>query len=311
MQFKITKQEQGQRLDKFLTQNLPINRSQIKKLIKNGRISVNKQQPTVHRFLKENDIIKMQKKYITELTKEKKLTANAKIKLNIVFENENIIVINKKAGLLVHPNDKMESDTLVNGLLDYYPKIKNVGDDPLRPGIVHRLDKGVSGLMLVCKNQTAFDYYKKLFKNRQIKKIYTALVHGQMAPKEDLIDLPITRSASSGKMAVHSKEQGGKQALTRYSVIKQFNHFALLKVEILTGRTHQIRAHLNALNHPVVGDPLYKQKNVKQKLDLDRIFLHSTILGFTDLQGEYQEFKSNLPAKLNKIIKELSSRGEK
>jgi 23S rRNA pseudouridine1911/1915/1917 synthase len=305
MQFKITKQEQGQRLDKFLTQNLPINRSQIKKLIKNGHIFVNNQQPTVHRFLKENDIIKLHKKHITELTKEKKLTINPKIKLNIVFENDNIIIINKKAGLLVHPTDKMEKETLVNRLLAYYPKIKNVGDDPLRPGIVHRLDKGVSGLMLICKNQTAFDYYKKLFKTRQIKKIYTALVHGQMSPKEDLIDLPITRSASSGKMAVHSKEQGGKQALTRYSVIKQFNHFALLKVEILTGRTHQIRAHLNALNHQVVGDPLYKQKNVKQKLDLDRIFLHSTILGFTDLQGEYQEFTAKLPTKLTKIIKNL------
>ncbi|MBD3359778.1 MAG: RluA family pseudouridine synthase [Candidatus Buchananbacteria bacterium] len=305
MLIKIKKEDEKKRLDKFLTQNLPINRSQIKKLIKSGQILVNNKQPTVHRFLKENDIIKLQKKDITELTKEKKLTANQKIKLNIVFENENIIIINKKAGLLVHPTDKMEPNTLVNGLLAYYPKIKNVGDDPLRPGIVHRLDKGVSGLMLVCKNQTAFDYYKKLFKTRQIKKIYTALVHGQMAQKEDLIDMPITRSASSGKMAVHSKEQGGKQALTRYSVIKQFNHFALLEVEILTGRTHQIRAHLNALNHPVVGDPLYKQKNVKQKIELDRIFLHSKILGFTNLQGEYQEFTAKLPDKLDKIIKEL------
>ena len=106
-------------------------------------------------------------------------------------------------------------------------------------------------------------------------------------------------------MAVRSKEQGGKRAITKYTVIKKFNHFNLLEVEILTGRTHQIRVHLNFLNHPIVGDKLYKQKTVKQKLDLDRPFLHSTVLGFKDKNGDYQEFKSKLPAKLNKILKEL------
>lgn len=305
MQFKITKKENKIRLDKFLTAKLPITRSQIQKLIKTGNILVNNQKTSAHYFLKPGDVVKFAQKDINELTKEKKLEPNKNIKLKIVFENQNIIVVDKKAGLLVHPTDKMEPDTLVNGLLAYYPKIKNVGDDKLRPGIVHRLDKGVSGLMLVCKNQKAFDYYKKLFQTRQIKKVYTALVHGQMEKSEDVIDMPMARSASAGKMAVRSKEQGGKQAITKYSVNKQFNHFALLEVEILTGRTHQIRAHLNALNHPVVGDPLYKQKNVKQKIDLDRIFLHSTILGFADLQGKYQEFKSKLPIKLNKIIKDL------
>jgi len=305
MQIKIKTQETKLRLDKFLVKELPITRSQIQKLIKGGNILVNNEQSTVHRFLKLGDVIKIPQKDITQITKVKKLEPNKKIKFKIVFEDNDIFVIDKPSGLLVHPTDKMEPDTLANGLLELYPKIKKVGDDPLRPGIVHRLDKTVSGLMIVCKNQKSFDFYKKLFKTRKIKKTYTALVHGKMERKNDLIDLPITRSVSSGKMAVRSKAQGGKQALTKYSVIKQFNHFALLEVQILTGRTHQIRAHLNALNHPILGDPLYKQKNVKQKMDLNRTFLHSTILGFTDMNGQVQEFKSKIPAKLTTIIKNL------
>ncbi len=305
MKIKTTNKNIGQRLDKFLVNELPITRSQIKKLIKSGNILVNDKESSVHRFLRLGDIIKVAKTDINKITKIKKLEPNPKVKLKIVFENDDIFIIDKKAGLLVHPTDKMEPDTLANGLLAIYPKIKIVGDGDLRPGIVHRLDKTVSGLMIACKNQPAFDYYKSLFKTRKIKKIYTALVHGKMERKEDLIDRPIARSATSGKMAVRSKSQGGKRALTKYSVTKQFNNFALLQVEILTGRTHQIRAHLNSLNHPVVGDPLYKQKNVKQKLELDRTFLHSTVLGFKDQNGDQQEFTSKMPAKLNNIIKEL------
>jgi len=305
MNFKITEQANKLRLDKYLVEKLPITRSQIKKLIKAGNILVNNKPATVHHFLKQGDIIKVLQKDINKITKEKTLKANKKVKFKTVFEDKDILIIDKPAGILVHPTDKMEPDTLVNGLLALYPKIKNIGDDPLRPGIVHRLDKDVSGLMLICKTQEAFDYYKNLFKTRKIKKVYTALVHGQMEKPEDTIDMPIIRSKNLGKMAVRSKEQGGKQAITKYSVIKQFNHFALLEVELLTGRTHQIRAHMNAIKHPIIGDPLYKQKNVKQKMDLDRIFLHSTVLGFKDMNDKQQKFKSKLPIKLNNIIKKL------
>ncbi len=305
MIIKIKSEDTDQRLDKFLRDKLPISRSQIQKLIKAGDILVNAKKVTPHYFLQANDKINVPQKEVKELTKEKKLEANKKIKLKIVFEDENILVIDKPAGLMVHPTEKMEPDTLVNGLLAYNPQIKNVGDDPLRPGIVHRLDKAVSGLILVCKNQKAFDYYKQQFQNRKIKKIYTALVHGQMEKLEGEINLPIERAKGKGKMAVKPISQGGKEAITKYVVIKQFKNFALLEVEILTGRTHQIRAHLNAIQHPVVGDKLYKQKNVKESLALDRPFLHSTILSFTDMQGKCQEFKSKLPAKLEKIIKEL------
>ena len=145
MQYKIKTNETKLRLDKFLTAKLPITRSQIQKLIKAGNILVNDQKSTVHRFLKQADVIKVAKTDINRITKVKKLEPNKKIKIKIIFEDDNILVIDKPSGLLVHPTDKMEPDTLVNGLLALYPKIKNVGDDPLRPGIVHRLDKSVSG----------------------------------------------------------------------------------------------------------------------------------------------------------------------
>ncbi|MFA5187753.1 MAG: RluA family pseudouridine synthase [Patescibacteria group bacterium] len=305
MKIIIKDKDKNQRLDKFLTAKLPISRSQIQKLIKAGTILVNNKKSSVHNFLQPGDQINIPSKEIKKLTAIKSLEPNKKVKFKIVYEDDNILVIDKPAGLLVHPTEKMEPDTLVNGLLARYPEIAKVGDDKLRPGIVHRLDKAVSGLILVCKTQKAFDYFKNLFQKRKVKKIYTALVHGQMARPEGEINLPIERAKGKGKMAVKSIAEGGKEALTKYTIIKQFKNFSLLEVEILTGRTHQIRAHLNAIQHPIVGDKLYKQKWVKEGLDLDRPFLHSTILSFKNLDGKKLEFKSKLPLKLQKIIKEL------
>ncbi|OGY42495.1 MAG: hypothetical protein A2Y82_03960 [Candidatus Buchananbacteria bacterium RBG_13_36_9] len=306
MLIKIKQENKNQRLDKFLVTKLPISRSQIQKLIKGSDILVNDKKSSVHNFLQPDDQIKISAKKIKELTTEKKLEPNKKIKFKIVYEDDNILVIDKPAGLLVHPTEKMEPDTLVNGLLAKYPKIKNVGDDKLRPGIVHRLDKAVSGLILVCKTQKAFDYFKNLFQKRKVKKIYTALVHGKMERVEGEINLPIERAKGKGKMAVKSIAEGGKEAITKYTLIKQFKNFSLLEVEILTGRTHQIRAHLNAIQHPIVGDILYKQKWVKESLNLDRPFLHSAILSFKNLDGKKLEFKSKLPVKLSKILKQIT-----
>ncbi|HDQ23225.1 MAG TPA: RluA family pseudouridine synthase [Candidatus Uhrbacteria bacterium] len=307
MLIKIKPKESNQRLDKFLTAKLPISRSQIQKLIKAGQILVNGKKSNVHNFLNAGDVIKVNAaKKIKELTTGKKLEPNKKVKFKIAYEDNDILVINKPAGLMVHPTEKMENNTLVNGLLDKYPEIKKIGDDSLRPGIVHRLDKAVSGLILVCKTQKAFDYYKKQFQDRKIKKIYTALVHGWMEKTEGEINLPIERAKGKGKMAVKPISQGGKEAITKYNVIKQFKNFSLLEINILTGRTHQIRVHLNAIQHPIVGDKLYKQKKVKEKLELDRPFLHSTTLGFENMDSQYQEFTSKLPAKLLKVLKTLS-----
>ena len=306
MIIKIKPEQIDQRLDKFLTENLPITRSQIKKLILAGKILVNGELAAVHRFLKSGDSLKITDTDIKKITRVKKLEPNPGVKFKVVYEDDNILVIDKPAGLLIHPTEEMEPKTLAAGLLAKYPKIAKVGDNELRPGIVHRLDKSVSGLILVCKTQEAFDFFKKKFQDRKIKKIYTALVHGKMERPEGTIDLPIARSKTKGKMAVKSQEQGGKQAITNYTVTKQFNNFSLLDVDILTGRTHQIRAHLNALQHPVVGDKLYTQKWVRARLELDRPFLHASYLSFKNLDGKKLEFHSKLPAKLQNILKHLT-----
>jgi 23S rRNA pseudouridine1911/1915/1917 synthase len=305
MIIKVNPENQNERLDKFLTAQLKISRSKIQKLIKVGKITLNGEKVTPHFFLRADDKININAKDIKIENISKELKPNKKVKYEIIFEDDNVLVIDKPAGLLVHPTDKMENNTLVNGLIAYYPKLKKVGEDALRPGIVHRLDKDVSGLMLVCKTQKAFAYFKKLFQERKVKKIYTALVHNPMERLESTIDLPLERS-SKGKMLVKSKEQGGKEAITKYTVIKQFQNFALLEVQILTGRTHQIRTHLNFINHPIVGDKLYQQKKVKANVELDRPFLHSTKLGFKNLDGKYLEFESKLPIKLNKILKQIT-----
>jgi 23S rRNA pseudouridine1911/1915/1917 synthase len=292
-----------ERLDKFLVERLPLSRSKIQELITIGQITVNNVMVAPHFFLKANDVIEYTVGQIKELAKKKTFEANKNVKFKI---------IDKPSGLLVHPTELMETETLANGLLAKYPKIKNVGDDAMRPGIVHRLDKEVSGILLVAKNQKAFEYYKNLFKTRKIKKIYTALVHGKMEQSDGEVNLPISRSATgSGKMAAHAPSSGlGKEAATRYRVEKQFQYLALLSVELLTGRSHQIRVHMNAISHPIVGDTLYTQK-IKQGIELDRIFLHSSILEFIDQNGELKRYESKLPKELNAILSELENQGNR
>lgn len=305
MRIQIKPEDKNKRLDKYLTTELKISRSKIQKLIKLGKITLNGEKVTPHFFLRANDKININAKDIKIENKSKEIKPNKKVKYKIVFEDKNILVIDKPSGLLVHPTDKIEKDTLVNGLIAYYPKLKKVGEDSQRPGIVHRLDKDVSGLMLVCKTQKAFEYFKKQFQERKVKKIYTALVHNPMERVEGIINLPLERS-EKGKMLVKTKDQGGKEAITKYAVIKQFQNFSLLEVQIETGRTHQIRTHFNFLNHPIVGDKLYQQKKVKANIELDRPFLHSIKLGFKNIDGKYLEFESKLPTKLNKILKQIT-----
>jgi len=299
-----------ERLDKFLQGKLPISRSKIQKLIEDGEIKVNKESVPVHHFLKNGEAIEYNSTEIKEISKPKKFTANPDVKFKVVFEDDNYLIIDKPSGLMVHPTDLMEDHTLANGLIAKYPKLKKVGDDPVRPGIVHRLDKDVSGLILVAKNQKSFDYYKKLFQDREMHKVYTALVHGTIAQPSGEINFSISRSKTkSGRMAAHPSEfEDGKEAITKYELIEQYNHLALLKVEILTGRTHQIRVHMNAIGHPVVGDRIYTQKSIKRSLEVSRTFLHSTELSFVNQEGEKVEYKSKLPKELQDTLDDISTK---
>ena len=234
----------------------------------------------------------------------------------IIHEDADLLVLDKPSGLLVHPTDRNEPDTLVAWLLVHCPMIANVGDDPRRPGIVHRLDRDVSGLMVVAKTPAAFAHLKQQFQDRTVGKEYAALAYGHFAQPEGVIRLPIGRSRQ-GKFVAHPTVAGeafahdDREAITRYRMVRAVGPHSLLDVTIDTGRTHQIRAHLSAIGHPIVGDPLYRprkpflrffSRRVKVDHTIGRPFLHARSLRFTAPNGAPSAFTSPLPPKLQAYL---------
>jgi 23S rRNA pseudouridine1911/1915/1917 synthase len=235
-------------------------------------------------------------------------------KLNKIYEDENYLVINKPAGLLTHGTDKITEESLADLLIKEYPSLENIGEDKTRPGIMHRLDKLASGLLVIAKTQAAYDDLKAQFQKRKIKKIYTALVFGKIAKDESEINFPIQRSAQGFKMAALPMSYkgtamgAGREAKTLFWITKRYINYTMLKVRIKTGRTHQIRVHLAAYGHPLVGDDVYGTKKTKEKnkkLGTDRIFLVADELEFTDLSGEKKSFKIHLPTELIKLLEKI------
>jgi len=238
--------------------------------------------------------------------------------IKIVFENKDFLVINKPPGLLVHGVNHRsvhenihesihKQKTLVDWLIKRYPKIIDVGEDKNRPGIVHRLDKETSGLLIIAKNQKAFDYFKKLFQEHRIKKGYLALVYGEIKNKKGVINKPIGIVASSIKRSTAAKKMKElKEAITEYEVLRSFDYqgekFSLLKVFPKTGRTHQIRVHLASIGHPVVGDKIYGRK--KEKI-VSRLFLHAYLLEFNLPDDGILRLESELPDDLKQILEGL------
>ncbi len=313
--FKIAKEDEEKRLDLFLKEYYPdLSRTFIQKKIKDGSAKVNGENSAVHRFLKEGDEIEIRnwKLEIKEKASSLEGGVNSGIgekkglknfKLDIIAETEDYLVINKPCGLVAHPGVHNEKNTLTDILIAKYPKIKKAGDDPARPGIVHRLDKDVSGVMVIAKTQKMFLKLKEQFQERTTKKEYIALVYGVVSKPNGIINFPIARSEKDGvKMAARSVAQGGREAITEFTVLKDLAKWTLLSAKIKTGRTHQIRAHLNACGHPIVGDKIYKPRKLKPTLRFgDRLFLHAWHLGFSDLDGEWKEFEAPLPAEFRQI----------
>lgn len=327
--FKIKKEDEGKRLDIFLKEKYPdlpaqagLSRSFIQKKIKDGRVKVNGETVAVHRFLKEGDIVEVygsEGKDGEEGTDGKvnarlfncSIIKNEMAKLDIISETEYYLVINKPRGMVAHHGDnntgvERGDFTLTDILLKKYPEIKDVGENPLRPGIVHRLDKDVSGVMVIAKNQDMFMRLKKQFMERTVEKEYIAVVYGIVKKPCGVIDFPIGRSKTYGvKMAARPLNQGGREAATEFTVLKHLAKWTLLSVKIKTGRTHQIRAHMNAYGHPVVGDMIYKPKKLKPTLKFgERLMLHSWHLGFRDLDlaGEWKKFEAELPEEFRRIM---------
>lgn len=322
MKIKIKENQTEERLDKFLGEYLEdISRSQVQKLIKQGSVIVNNKKVASHYKLKEDDEVSI---FDTENkpTKEEKKIEKSKRQFSledveIIEDNDEFLVINKPAGLTVHPGEGIRSLTLVDLFLEKYPKLKKIGEDPARPGIVHRIDKEVSGLMVIAKTQDSFDNLKEQFQKRTVHKEYTALVYGAVSKESDEINFPIKRSSGSFKMAampvtdkgeLNSEQDGVRRAITEFRIEQEFINFTLLKVKIKTGRTHQIRVHMLAYGHPIVGDSLYstvKTREKNKKMKLGRVFLAATSLGFKDLEGKEKKYEIELPEELQEVLRKV------
>jgi len=227
---------------------------------------------------------------------------NRKLELEIIFENNDFLVLNKPAGIIVHPTKYEQKKTLIQALLKYLPSISKVGE-PSRPGIVHRLDKDVSGLMVVAKNNYFYNYLVSEFKKRKVKKKYIALVYGHPKEKKGIVETSIGWSKKGKIVAREIAIKLKKKARTEYKVKKEYKDFTLLEVSPLSGRTHQIRVHMAYLGTPIVGDKIYKFKN--HPLLLNRLFLHCAYIGFWQPDGKFREFYSPLPSELETFLKKM------
>lgn len=300
----ITKKQASERIDKFLAKEFfSYSRGEIIKKIKNGEVLVNAKKIKPSYTLAVGDIIK-----IKNFSKEKNdtLIANKKIPLQILFKNKNIIVINKQAGFQVHPSHNEKTNTIVNALINKFPEIMDVQDDSiggnLRPGIVHRLDKDTSGVMVIARNKKAFDELKKKFKDRSIEKTYLAICEGTFDEKEGIIKKPIARSSDYRRQIIAKKNTKTKtrEAVTNYKVVKELKDFSLVEVMPKTGRMHQIRIHLASIGHPIIGDLIYNS-STKDKISVKRQLLHANKLKF-ELFREKHVFIALMPKDFRKFL---------
>lgn len=281
------------RVDKYISDELEeIPREKIKDFIKASLIKVNDRKIKPSFKLEMGDEI-----FIDDSLFEVPEIVAENIPLDIVYENEDYAVINKQKNLIVHPAGSIVTGTLVNALLFKYgyDGLSHIGGED-RPGIVHRLDKDTTGLMVIAKNNESYHYLKKLFETRQVRKEYLAIVFGNFKEKKGRIENYMDRDPHNRrKMAVRPN---GRIAISEYEVISETEGFSLVKVHIITGRTHQIRVHMTDLNHPLLGDPVYG--NYKHKFNLDYPLLHCTHLSFTDKDGEKVSFDQEIPKDFEK-----------
>ena len=284
------------RLDKYVCAQFPrLSRSQVQKLIAEGNITVNGQKAKPGLRLNVGDRIQVNIPH----SPPQELKPEA-IPLKIIYEDDDLLVVDKPAGLTVHPAPGHPAHTLVNAILAHFPHLADIGD-ALRPGVVHRLDKDTSGVMLVAKSSAAQANLAKQFKSHAVTKAYLALVKGKLEPEEGIIEADIGRDPHHRqKMAVVAQ---GREARTEYRVIKYVGNYTLLEVMPETGRTHQIRVHLAAIGFPVLGDKVYGVRSPH----LSRQFLHASRLGFRlPASGDYVEFESELPDDLQKTLEAIS-----
>ena len=301
-EYELTAEESGQRLDKYLAGEMTdLSRSRIKELVQAGEVLVNGKKSKVSYKVQKGDLIQ-----VTVLPLEPLALEAENIPLDIVYEDEDVIVVNKPQGMVVHPAAGHPSHTLVNALLYH---TRDLADSPegFRPGIVHRIDKDTSGLLMVAKNAVARESLEKQLAAKSNKRQYLAIVHGNFAEEEGTIDAPIGRNPKDRKqMAVVEK---GKSAVTHFKVLEQYQGYSLVECQLETGRTHQIRVHMAYIGHPLAGDPLY---GPRKTLPGHGQFLHAKTLGFEQPRtGEWLEFSVQPPEIFQQTVADLRKKRAK
>ena len=306
MNYIVDREDIRKRLDVYISEkNNTITRSYIKNLIDDGRILVNGTLQKSGYKVKEMDIV------MVDIPKEEVLNVVPEdIKIDIVYEDEDIIIVNKEKGMVVHPANGNYTGTLVNALMYSHKDELSSINGTIRPGIVHRIDKDTSGILVIAKNDSAHKVLSDQFKEHNINRKYIALVKGIVKDDEFTINLPIGRSPKDRqKMAVVYKNS--RNAVTHIKVLKRFysSNVTLVEAKLETGRTHQIRVHMSYMHYPLVGDEVYGKKDTKFKVNGQ--MLHARILGITHPRtGKYMEFESNLPNEFKELLEKLEKKEE-
>ncbi len=297
-EFIVKKEEENTRIDSYLSRkNEDISRVAIQRLIEEEKILVNGKKVKPSYKIEEKDIITLDE----QPPKEISLKAQ-EIPIEIIYEDKDIIVVNKPKGMVVHPANGNPDGTLVNCLMAICKEsLSGIGGE-IRPGIVHRLDKDTSGIIIVAKNDKAHINMSEQIKNHEVQKTYLALVKGIVKENEATINMPIGRSTKDRKKMAVTKN--GKEAITHFKVLKRYNNYTLLQVQIETGRTHQIRVHLSEIGYPIVGDTTYS--NGKNKWNIKGQCLHAKSLKFKHpITGKEMFLEARMPSYFEEILKEL------
>lgn len=308
---KVDAADAGARLDIFLVSRFPArSRSFLQHLIEEGDVRVSGARAKKHYQIKTGDVIEIHFKE----EEQADLAPDPTVPFRVVHDEKDFAVVEKPAGVVTHPSATHKKGTLVNGLLARWPEIRGVGEDLMRPGIVHRLDKETSGLMVIAKTQAMFTWFKKQFQSRNVEKTYIALVAGRPAKSEGEITVPIGRlkakqiAVSGTNKRVSGNVSKSRNASTGFKILEFYNGFTLVEARPKTGRMHQIRVHFKYLGHPLVGDKTYASKRVLGALPLPRHFLHASALSFPIPDGGKASFFSPLPADLKKVLEGLEKK---
>ena len=298
-EIEINNESAGQRIDKFLALELSdVSRNYMQKLIEQDNVFVNDVPVKKSYILAKEDLVKV------NIPEAETIDLQPQdLPLNIIYEDQDILVVNKQADLVVHPAPGHPDNTLVNGLLHHCDNLAGISGVK-RPGIVHRLDKDTTGVLVAAKNDKAQQSLTQQFKERKTKKVYWAVVHGHVKHQKAKIDAAIGRDPENRKkMTVTSKNS--KKAVSKFEVVDYYEDYTLVKVKLVTGRTHQIRVHFDYIGHPIVGDHLYGYN--KEKSNAERQMLHAKVLGFYHPQtGDWQEFEADLWPDMENLLAELS-----